>query len=178
MAIMQEAGQREALRQHRGDMNRMLRNGIVSHAMAAKAALLGKRGGEVARVDGLGQGIKQIESHARGRLNPGRIAGEGLALGHHAAFAADLYRTRAMVRLHARSERNAAAADLRHALDVARQQKAPSLELRAARDLARLLAEQGERQQAVDLLAPVLGGFTEGFSTSDLSESQRLLDEL
>src|SRR5262249_34507605 len=95
----------------------------------------------------------------------------GLALGHHAAFAAELYRTRAMLLLRIdREEHGAAATDLRRALGIARQQEAPSLQLRAARDLARLLAEQGERLQAADLLAPVFGRFTEGFDTPDLIE--------
>jgi predicted ATPase len=53
-----------------------------------------------------------------------------------------------------------------------------SLELRAARDHARLLAEVGERQQAKDLLAPLYDAFTEGFDTSDLKEARALLDEL
>jgi predicted ATPase len=102
-----------------------------------------------------------------------------LALGHHSAFAAELHRTRAMLLLSVdREERAAAAADLRRALDIARRQGAPSLELRAARDLARLLAEQGERQQAADLLAPVYGQFTEGFDTLDLIEAETLLDGL
>ena len=60
------------------------------------------------------------------------------------------------------------------ALNIARQQEAPSLELRAARDLASMLAERGERQQAPDLLAPVYGGFTEGFATADLKEAKAL----
>jgi hypothetical protein len=87
-----------------------------------------------------------------------------LDLGHHQAFAADLYRTRAVLLLHiAGGERGAVQVDLRRALEIGRQQQASSLQLRAARDLARVLAEQGERQQAADLLAPVYGGFAEGF---------------
>ena len=74
--------------------------------------------------------------------------------------------------------RPAAEADLRGALNIARQQEAPSLELRAARDLASMLAERGERQQAADLLAPAYGRFTEGFATADLEEAKALLDEL
>ena len=53
-----------------------------------------------------------------------------------------------------------------------------SLQLRAARDLATLWAERGERIQAADLLAPIYGAFTEGFDTLDLVESKTLLDEL
>ena len=55
------------------------------------------------------------------------------------------------------------------ALEVSRQQKAKSLELRAATSLARLWAGQSERQKAQDLLAPVYGWFTEGFDTADLT---------
>jgi predicted ATPase len=55
---------------------------------------------------------------------------------------------------------------------------AKCLELRAARDLARLWGEQGERQKARDLLASVYAWFTEGFDTPDLIESKALLGEL
>jgi hypothetical protein len=43
-------------------------------------------------------------------------------------------------------DRGAAEVDLRRALEIARQQKAKPLELRAARDLAQVMAERGERQ--------------------------------
>jgi class 3 adenylate cyclase/predicted ATPase len=64
------------------------------------------------------------------------------------------------------------------ALDVSRQQKARSLELRAATSLARLWAKQGKHDQARDLLAPVYDWFTEGFETADLKTAKALLDEL
>ena len=76
------------------------------------------------------------------------------------------------------SGRDADEADLRHALEIARQQEARSLELRAARDLASMLAGRGERQQAHNLLAPVYGWFTEGFDTPDLKEAKALIDNL
>jgi predicted ATPase len=50
--------------------------------------------------------------------------------------------------------------------------------LRAATSLARLWGEQGRREEASDLLAPVYGWFTEGFGTPDLKEAKVLLDEL
>jgi predicted ATPase len=50
------------------------------------------------------------------------------------------------------------------ALTVARQQQAKSWELRAAMSLARLWRDQGETQQARELLAPVYGWFTEGLT--------------
>jgi len=65
-----------------------------------------------------------------------------------------------------------------HALAVARQQQAKSWELRAAVSMARLWYDQGKRQQAHDLLAPVYGWFTEGFDTLDLKQAKALLEEL
>jgi class 3 adenylate cyclase/predicted ATPase len=64
------------------------------------------------------------------------------------------------------------------ALAVARDQTARSWELRAATSTARLWRDQGKRQQARDLLAPVYNWFTEGFDTADLKEAKALLDEL
>jgi len=64
------------------------------------------------------------------------------------------------------------------ALAVARKQQAKSWELRAAMGLARLKRDQGKRDEAHDLLAPVYGWFTEGFDTLDLKEAKTLLDEL
>jgi class 3 adenylate cyclase/predicted ATPase len=64
------------------------------------------------------------------------------------------------------------------ALTVARQQQAKSWELRAAISLARLWGDQGKRDQALELLAPVYGWFTEGFDTLDLKEAKALLGEL
>jgi predicted ATPase len=44
--------------------------------------------------------------------------------------------------------------------------------------LARLWRDQGKRDEARDLLAPVYGWFTEGFDTLDLKEAKALLDDL
>ena len=64
------------------------------------------------------------------------------------------------------------------ALGVARTQQAKSWELRAAMSMARLWRDQGKRDEARVLLAPVYGWFTEGFDTLDLKEAKVLLDEL
>ena len=64
------------------------------------------------------------------------------------------------------------------ALAIARKQQAKSWELRAAMSMARLWRDQGKRDEARDLLAPVYGWFTEGFDTLDLNEAKALLDEL
>jgi class 3 adenylate cyclase/predicted ATPase len=65
-----------------------------------------------------------------------------------------------------------------HSLTVARAQQAKSWELRAAMSMARLLSDQGKRQMARDLLAPIYDWFTEGFDTSDLRKAKALLGEL
>jgi len=44
--------------------------------------------------------------------------------------------------------------------------------------LSRLWQQQGKRQEAHDLLAPVYHWFAEGFDTVDLQEAKALLDEL
>jgi predicted ATPase len=43
---------------------------------------------------------------------------------------------------------------------------------------ARLWRDQGKRDEARELLAPVYDWFTEGFDTLDLKEAKALLDEL
>jgi len=77
-------------------------------------------------------------------------------------------------------ERNVTRAEghFQRALDIARAQQTRSWELRAATSLARLWRDQGKRQEAHDLLAPVYAWFTEGFDTPDLKEAKALLDEL
>ena len=44
--------------------------------------------------------------------------------------------------------------------------------------LARLWQQQGKREAARALLAPIYGWFTEGFDIADLQEAKALLDEL
>jgi predicted ATPase len=71
-----------------------------------------------------------------------------------------------------------AEAHFEHALAVARAQQAKSWEPRAAMSMARLRRDQGKRDEAGDILAPVYGWFTEGFDTLDLKQAKALLDEL
>ena len=71
-----------------------------------------------------------------------------------------------------------AQAHFERALAVACDQKAKSWELRAAMSMAIFWRNQGQRQQARDLLAPIYDSFTEGFDTPDLKDAKALLDEL
>jgi predicted ATPase len=71
-----------------------------------------------------------------------------------------------------------AQAHFERTLEVARAQQAKSWELRAAMSMARLLRDQGKRDEAHDVLAPIYGWFTEGFDTQDLKDAKTLLQEL
>jgi class 3 adenylate cyclase/predicted ATPase len=71
-----------------------------------------------------------------------------------------------------------AEAHFERALAVARSQQAKSWELRAAMSMTKLWRDQGKRNEARDLLAPIYGWFSEGFDTLDLKEAKALLDEL
>jgi predicted ATPase len=94
-------------------------------------------------------------------------------------YEVELYRLKGALLLQQSSD-NATEAEscFHHALEIARNQQAKSFELRAATSLARLWQQQGKRQEARDLLAPVYGWFTEGFDTADLQEAKVLLEEL
>jgi predicted ATPase len=67
---------------------------------------------------------------------------------------------------------------LTEAIAVAKAQSALALELRSTIDLARLLAESGQRDQARHDLALVYGRFTEGFETADLRAARQLMENL
>ena len=68
--------------------------------------------------------------------------------------------------------------NLRASIDFARKQQAKSWELRTSTTLAEILAERGERRQAIELLKPVYDWFTEGFDTYDLKQAKKLLDQI
>jgi predicted ATPase len=71
-----------------------------------------------------------------------------------------------------------ARAHFERGLEVARKQRAKSWELRVATSLATLLRDQGEHEQACELLAPIYGWFSEGFETLDLRRAKALLRAL
>lgn len=87
--------------------------------------------------------------------------------------AADTYRSRSDIGPHVREAETC----FRRAIELARQQHAKSLELRAARSLSRLWLQQGKGERARALLRDVYGWFTEGFDTQDLRSAAMLLRE-
>jgi predicted ATPase len=94
-------------------------------------------------------------------------------------YEAELYRLKgALLLMHSAEQDAEAEACFRQALGMARRQEAKSLELRAAMSLSRLWQQQGKRNEACELLAPIYGWFTEGFDTADLQEAKKLLEGL
>jgi class 3 adenylate cyclase/predicted ATPase len=94
-------------------------------------------------------------------------------------YEAELYRLKGELLLQQSSDNQAEAERcFHHAFAIAQSQQATSWELRAATSLARLWQQQGKRQEAYDLLAPVYNWFTEGFDTLDLKDAKALLDAL
>jgi ATP/maltotriose-dependent transcriptional regulator MalT len=73
---------------------------------------------------------------------------------------------------------DAAEGEFQLAKEIARQQGAKSLELRAVMSLARLWAVQGNGDKAHDMLAECYDWFTEGIETADLMAARKLLGEL
>ena len=71
-----------------------------------------------------------------------------------------------------------AEASLLLALEIARDQQARSLELRAAMDLSRLRMRQGRARDASAVLSGIHGWFAEGLQTPDLVDAKRLLAEM
>jgi predicted ATPase len=91
----------------------------------------------------------------------------------------ELYRLKGVLLLQQSSDNHAEAETcFQRSISIAQSQQAKSWELRAATSLARLWQQQGKRQEAHDLLAPVYDWFTEGFDTADLKDAKMLLDEL
>jgi predicted ATPase len=82
------------------------------------------------------------------------------------------------LRLHPSDKMDKATACFERALSVAGKQGARALELRAAASIARVWGDNGKREKACDLLAPVYGWFSEGFDTPDLDEARTVLDAL
>jgi tetratricopeptide (TPR) repeat protein len=95
-----------------------------------------------------------------------------------APLEAELHRLKGEALLAGAGTVSEAEAAIEQGIAVARRQNAKSWELRGAMSLARLRQQQGRPQEAVALLAPIYGWFTEGFDTADLKEAKALLGKL
>src|SRR5262249_6151849 len=88
-------------------------------------------------------------------------------------YQAELYRLKGELLLTDSTER--AEECFHQSLKIAQQQKAKSLELRAATNLARHYQNQARFEEARVLLTRIYSTFTEGFDTSDMREAEALL---
>jgi predicted ATPase len=98
-------------------------------------------------------------------------------------YEAELYRLKGTLTLQSQvlgstSKGEDAEACFRKAIELARQQQAKSLELRAVMSLSRLWQQQGKKDEARQMMAEIYNWFTEGFDTKDLQEAKALLEEL
>jgi adenylate cyclase len=124
------------------------------------------------------------EAHIRdGQPNEAEsILDEAFAMVHNSRtffYEAELYRLRGNVLMQAGAESlQDVNTCLQQALEAARRYGTLSLELRAAVSLARLWRNQGKHREARDLLSEVYGRFTEGLSTTELSEARAILQEM
>jgi adenylate cyclase len=90
---------------------------------------------------------------------------------------AELHRIRGLLLLAQGADAQQVEAAYQQALAIARQQRARSLELRAAMSLARLW-QQSQPVEAYNLLKTIYDSFSEGFDTLDLQEAKALLAEM
>jgi predicted ATPase len=142
-----------------------------------------------------GGGLRQpywlaLLAEAYGKAGQGedglRVLAEALAVVDRTGervYEAELYRLKGQLTLQSQvqglqSKVQEAKECFHKAIEIARQQQAKSLELRAATSLARLWQQQGKKKEAHEMLSEIYNWFTEGFDTKDLQEAKALLDEL
>jgi tetratricopeptide (TPR) repeat protein len=128
-----------------------------------RTAFLALLGEMLASADRLDEGLRAVDegfAHAEKTLEGGYLA--------------ELHRVRGEL-LRRGGDPAAAEDSLRLAIARAVEQQAKSFELRAATDLAKLLAAAGRRDAARAVLAPVFAWFTEGHTTRDLVAARTTL---
>jgi tetratricopeptide (TPR) repeat protein len=91
---------------------------------------------------------------------------------------ADLYRLKGDLLCALNAPNPEAVTAYEQAIQIARQQAAKSLELRATVSLARLWQQQGKPAVAHQMLTEIYNWFTEGFGAADLQVAKALLEEL
>jgi hypothetical protein len=110
-----------------------------------------------------------------------RAVTEGLALAEalgHRWVIPELHRLHAGLIDQEQPGTTEAAEKLRLSLELAAGQKARSIEMRAAVDLARIALRAADRETARAALLPVYDSFEEGFDTPDLRAARAVLAEL
>jgi predicted ATPase len=149
-----------------------MREGLARHREIGAAVLLPAALALVAQVhQKLGRPAEGLSAVAEA-LTAAQQSGQ-----HY--WEAELHRLAGVLKLQASPRATGdAESSFLQAVEIARRQRAKSLELRAAVSLSRLWAEKDNVKDALALLSGVYAWFTEGFDTADLSEARSLLEEL
>jgi predicted ATPase len=146
------------------------------------------------RYAGIGGGILRTHAFsllAEGQLQAGRIQDalstidEAIANAHASGevhFEPELHRIKGLALLTLAEAKGGpveeALGSLERAIELAREQKARWLELRAATSLSRVLQARKMTARALELLAPVHASIVEGLDTREMKDAAALLDEL
>ena len=171
---------------------------LMAISRCRKAELTMRRGNVRQGVDDLRAGLKPIHAArhellttefnmelALGLLALGR-ADDGLTIVNETIErvkgSGELFQMPELLRVKGALLRSLTSSDAEHyfrtSFDLARVQGSGSYELRAATDLASLMADQGRRDEAETLLRNVFDRFTEGFDTADLEAAATLIRTL
>jgi len=167
---------------HEDDAERAVRAGLE---IAAAVPALQSRAPEPLKVRiGVATGVVVVGDFVgQGSAQEQAVVGETPNLADTAQRNGDVFALAELERLTGRlrkrqNRRDEARRAFDRAVEIARAQDAGLYLLRAGRDLAQLLAEEGEAQGAQDLLAPIVGGVTEHKTGLDYQESSALLASL
>lgn len=115
-----------------------------------------------------GEGLATIEDALRTALTNGELF-----------WKAELFRLKGELLLGQSEQQDSTAEQcFGEALEIARNQHAKMLELRAATSLAKLWQKRSQLVDAKRVLKSVYSGFTEGLETPDLIEAKKVLDQL
>ena len=133
--------------------------------------LAGARAVALAGVGRIGEALEAVDA---------AIADAGDPDGGQTWYVPELLRIKGEFLLQSDAQQASDAADacFRQATEMAGEQGALFWELRIALSRARLQRRQGRGVEARQILAPVLGRFTEGFGTTDMRAARALLDAL
>jgi class 3 adenylate cyclase/predicted ATPase len=106
------------------------------------------------------------------------VAQDSISRGRESAWGAELHRLRGKLLLKREQSNDTEVREsFERAIELARQQGAKMLELRAITSLAHLLRDTNRHEEARAMLAEIYNWFTEGFDTADLKDAKALLDE-
>ncbi|OAV54811.1 hypothetical protein A6U98_09640 [Rhizobium sp. WYCCWR10014] len=165
---------------------------VASCYIEALDALSGVRkdpDGLMSAFDGLRTGLKQIGRHvyyalliralyANGHMDEGvRILDYLFEVGPQRSMVPELLRLRA-VKERSVGRDEEALSTLRGSLTVAEENGAWAWQIRCATDLAALLRDRLQIDEAKSVLEPVYGQFIDGFDTPDLQRARNLMTEL